>query len=128
MKAVIKAILIIIAVLAVSVSVIIGGFIYQTEFKQNEVNTYFSDDGTYSLTIYQIGDPDWPFGKTDCRFVLYGSGGTISTKDFSVYNDGGNVFDDNFNVQWHEDNVSITVNGEEQSDRTYILYFNGETE
>lgn len=110
------------------IGVVVGWIIYQAEFKKYEINTYFSDDKIYCLKIYQIGSPAWPFGKTDCRFVLYENKKEVSKIDVPVYNDGVSVSNNNFDVKWQKDNVTVIVKDERTKDERYIMYFNGATE
>ena len=74
---------------------------YQAEQTETEIGTYLSDDETYSLTIYQLGEPEWSFGNTHCRFVLCKNQIHISTKDFDIACDGANVRQGNFSVYWN---------------------------
>ncbi|MBR3866750.1 MAG: hypothetical protein IKM54_03025, partial [Butyricicoccus sp.] len=102
--------------------------VYRTDYAATEVLTSApevlasaSDDGQYSLTVSMIGEPDWPFGPTHCRFDLEKYGKRILRHSFSVRNDGASVSENNFTVVWNPDSVSVLVTGEEQPEDTYIL-------
>ena len=90
-----------------------------------EVLSSASADGQYSLAVSQIGEPDWPFGPTHCRFVLKKDGKRILRHSFSVRNDGVSVTENNFSVIWNPNDVIVLVTGEEQPEETYILCFDG---
>ncbi len=98
---------------------------YTTEHKPHEIAVYSAADGVYTLTIYQIGEPDWPFGKTDCRLQLKRGDKTIVKLDMSIQDDGANAGEHNFTVDWHTDNVTVTAKASEQQDKEYVLYFDG---
>lgn len=103
----------------------IGTLKYKTDYARKEINTYYSDDKTYKLVIYTIGEPEWPFGSGKCRFVLSKDGKDITNFNFKQSNDGKWATADDFNVSWFDDKVKIIVSGEEQEDITYSLFFNG---
>lgn len=75
-----------------------------------------------------IGEPDWPFGSTHCRFDLFKDDKRIIKYPFSIHNDGANAHEDNFDIIWNEDNVTVIVSGSEQNDIEYVLNFDGTTE
>lgn len=112
--------------------IIIAGITYKTTYSKTEVKTeveaLISNDNKYKLIIYEIGEPDWPFGSTHCRFVLYNDGEKVNELNFDIRNDGGRARRENFNVQWNADNVLIVVRGKEQKDISYYLYFDGSTD
>lgn len=75
-----------------------------------------------------IGEPDWPFSSTHCRFDLFKDDKRIIKYPFSIHNDGANAHEDNFDIIWNEDNVTVIVSGSEQNDIEYVLNFDGTTE
>ena len=105
-----------------------GWFVYETRYKITQVDASTSPDGTYELYFQQEGDPEWPFGYTHARLTLKKGSKTVTKYSFDVANDGVNIHEDNWSVSWESDRVSVSVNGDEQPRRHYILYFNGETE
>ena len=98
----------------------IGYFIYRTEYKKTLICSSAKEQ--YRLDIYQLGEPDFPFGKSDCRLVLLKDNNKVDSIDVSVKNDGKQLYEDNFTVKWEDDRVSVTVHGEEQEDMTYVLF------
>ena len=103
-------------------------FIDDTTFAEKELATYYSEDGTYQLVIYEIGEPEWPFGPATGRLVLSTENSQISKTDVDVANDGGHTHSEDFDVSWSEDHVTVVVHGQEMYDKTYTLYFDGKTE
>ena len=75
-----------------------------------------------------MGEPDWPFGATHCRFTLRGEGRQILERAFSIQDDGAVARADNFAVRWRADGVQVVVSGSEQGDRVYVLGFDGSAE
>ncbi len=108
--------------------VFVGIFVYKTSYAKTEIGTVISDDGTRKVVIYEIGEPDWPFGAAHCRAVLYDGGKRLDSCNIDIYNDGGWALDTNFAVQWNKDHAQIMTNGEEQEEESYYLYFDGHTE
>ncbi|WMJ90459.1 hypothetical protein [Anaerocolumna sp. MB42-C2] len=70
-----------------------------------------------------IGEPDWPFGTTHCRFDLFDGSKRIAKRPLPIDNDGSNAREDNCSITWNTNNVTIMVSGEEQEDREYVLNF-----
>ena len=75
-----------------------------------------------------VGEPDWPFGATHCRFTLRREGRQILERAFSIQDDGAVARADNFAVRWRADGVQVVVSGSEQGDRVYVLGFDGSAE
>ena len=73
----------------------------------------------YVLTIDRVGEPDWPFGATHCRFTLRREGRQILGRAFSIQDDGAVA---------RADGVQVVVSGSEQGNRVYVLGFDGSAE
>lgn len=114
--------------IAFFVFLLLAGIKYKISYAKTEIETLFFNDGRYQLVIYEIGEPDWPFGSTHCRFVLYDNTKQINTLNFSIRNDGAPAQGENFHTYWGTDNVMTRVSGEEQEDNFYSLYFDGSTD
>lgn len=84
-----------------------------------------SEDGNSSLTIYNVGEPEWSFGNAHCRFQLKNWGLVLYEYSFDVANDGGYARPDNFAIQWDTKKVTVTVSADEAYDKDYILWFDG---
>ena len=102
--------------------ILIAIFIYETEYKISEIETYEKDQ--YRLVIYQVGTPSFPYGSGKCRFVLNKDGKQITKQEIELANDGKWPDSSNFSVEWKSDSVSVTAHGEEQEDVAYTLNFN----
>lgn len=123
-RKIIKGIFVMLGMVAVFMGILVAGFIYVTEYKIHVISDSFSVDRTYRLEIDQVGDPVWPYGSTDCRLVLYSKEDEkIREKDFLVANDGKNVSENNFSIRWEEEQVIVTVYGEEQGYIEYTLQY-----
>ncbi len=123
----IKKILTVIGTLMLIAGILFTGIIYKINFKKELIKSSVSDDKIHTLTVYEIGEPEFPFGSANCRFVLKENRKTISSLDFEICNDGGWALPENVDIQWQKDCAFVTVNGEEQYDRIYHLYFDGKT-
>ena len=113
---------------ALCLAALAGGIWYRVEVAPTEVLTDASPDGAYELTIDMVGEPDWPFGATHCRFTLRREGRQILERAFSIQDDGAVARADNFAVRWRADGVQVVVSGSEQGDRVYVLGFDGSAE
>ena len=108
--------------------ILFAGYKYRTTYAKTEIMTETSEDNQYTLKIYMIGEPEWPFGATHCRMELFKDSKRIIKCPIDIYDDGAIVHEDNFDIKWHEDNVTVTVSGSEQDDNRYILSFDGTVE
>jgi len=104
---------------------LIGGFQYRVNYAKTEVITSVSADGEHALTVYMIGEPDWPFGATHCRFDLRDGVKRTVKEPFSIHDDGVAASENNFAITWHEDHVEILVTASEQPDEICTIFFDG---
>lgn len=124
MKLILKIIGTVILIIFMLISLLAGYFVYKTEYRKEHLYTYTSPDRECSLEIYQIGEPDWPFGSVKGRIVLKKGITPLYSIDFTQHNDGGGVYIEEDNIFWCEDSVRIIVRGEGQ-ENTYTVNFNG---
>ena len=111
------------AVILIPAAVIISLLFALTYHKETLILEQGSDDGIHSVRIFMTGDPEFPFGSTYCRAVLYtGRTGTAET-DIVLRNDGKTADEQNFRITWKQDHVLITASAEEMEDEQYILYY-----
>lgn len=120
-----KLFAIIAAILGLLAMLLLGSVYYITEMELKPVVTEISPDGEAELTIFQVGEPAWPFGPTDCRFDLHVGGKRVVKYPFSIHADGTPASANNFTITWKQEHVEILVRAEEQYAQTYILYFDG---
>ena len=80
-----------------------------------EIATYNSPNGEYSLIFEQMGSPEWPFGATDVRLTLKSHDGkTIKRLSTQVHNDGGCASEWNIkSISWNNDAVVVILRGAE---------------
>lgn len=100
-----------------------GLFKYQVSYKKTEISEYSHDH--YVLTIYMIGEPEWPFGRTHCSLVLKKENHKVIEYKFNVRNDGCSVSKNNFDVKWYEEYCLLLSNGEEQPEIEYKIDYQG---
>lgn len=101
-----------------------GVLIYTEFFLVKEVCAIEAVDHHYTIVLYQIGSPGWPFGSVTARLVVKNSSGWIIDQcTFELNNDGGCVYGSNLkDVLWFRDRVEITMRGADDRENTvYIL-------
>lgn len=90
-----------------------------------EVATYHSPNGEYSLVFEQMGDPAWPFGPADVRLTLKNHTGKIIERvSAQVFNDGGSASKDNIaSIAWNDDAVIIVLSACEMEDNEVSIAY-----
>lgn len=88
-------------------------------FKITDVAKEISPDGEYEAILQTYGEPV-SFGSTPLRVTVQTKDGNVLEEiENSVANDGAILSDDdNWEVVWEEERVSITLKGCEQEDET----------
>ena len=64
--------------------ILAGNAFYRNRYKLSEVSSYENEQ--YKLTIYQVGEPVFPFGAGKCRAVLSKDGDQLSRTDIILAN------------------------------------------
>lgn len=129
-----KAGKIVLLILSITVALLIGawlfvGALWSGAFNfmlPEEVATYNSPDGEYSLVFEQMGDPAWPFGPTDVRLTLKNHDGKIIKRlSTQVHNDGGCASEWNIkSISWNHEAVVVILRGAEMKDKEVIIVYN----
>lgn len=83
-----------------------------------------SDDNIHTVSIYMVGDPEFPYGSTNCQAVLNENNKTINKQDIILKNDGKIAMEENFAIEWQTDKVIITAMAEEMDPEQYVFTFN----
>lgn len=128
MKKTLKFVLGFVAVVFIILAVFLGSFVYVSDYKITKVDTSVSPDGTYELVLQAVGEADFPFGSASGRLVLYEGKSRISRSDFELWDDGGSIRSEIWDITWHGDYVEVVLSGDEQFDEQIILYFDGRKE
>ena len=128
-----KAVKVVLIIISIAVALIIGawlfiGAIWSGAFNfllPNEIATYHSPDGEYSLVFEQMGDPGWPFGPTDVRLTLKNHDGKIVERvSTQVFNDGANASEYNVaSVSWNDDSVIVVLRACEMEDKEVSIAY-----
>lgn len=128
-KSISRIVIFIIVTFTVIIFLLVGSIAYVVNYKIHEIDTDVSPDGKYELILQQVGDPEWPFGSTHARVVLKDGKKIIKKYSFDVHNDGANITDRSWIVNWYDNSVVWIVYGEEQPDQSYRICFddNGTT-
>ena len=91
-----------------------------------EIATYRSPNGEYSLVFEQMGDPAWPFGSTDVRLTLKEHNGKIIERvSTQIQDDGANASEHHVvSVSWNNDAVVVILRGSEMQDKEVAIPYN----
>ena len=85
-----------------------------------------SPDGSYTVSLYQLGSPQWSFGSVDAKLVLTDrEGAVIDQVKFRLANDGAGVGAGNIEqITWLDNQVEIIM-GESDTTRkfTFVLSY-----
>lgn len=70
-----------------------------------------------------VGQPNWPFGSTAVQITVKNNdtGKIIQKIQDNIEDDGGIFRKENWNIEWKNDIVIITLKGEEQKDKIYTV-------
>ena len=70
-----------------------------------------SPDGNFTVSLYQVGSPQWSFGPVKAKLVLADSWGKIlDEENFSLNNDGTDVFAGNIaEIIWSDSYVEVEM-------------------
>ena len=128
-----KAAKVVLIIVSIAVALIIGtwlfiGAIWSGVFNfllPNEIATYHSPDGEYSLVFEQMGDPGWSFGPTDVRLTLKNHDGKIIDRvSTQVFNDGANASEYNIaSVSWNDNTVIVVLRACEMEDKEISIVY-----
>lgn len=76
--------------------------------------------------MQSVGAPLF-FSSADGRLLLKKNDTIINKMDFTLSDDGGSIREDVWSVSWYKDHVGVVIQGTEQDDTLYNLYYNGKT-
>lgn len=124
MKKVIKVILGIVLSIVLVLGLLYGLFIYMIEYHVETVakESYYE----YEVVMQSVGAPLF-FSSADGRLLLKKNDTIINKMDFTLSDDGGSIREDVWSVSWYKDHVGVVIQGTEQDDTLYNLYYNGKT-
>ena len=98
-------------------------FLYQAEFRKHDVDAAESPDGLYRLELQQVGEPKLPFRSTKGRILFISNETTVYKQAFTVQDDGGNLSEYNWSVEWNTDSVTVTLWGREQEPEKIVFQY-----
>lgn len=124
-KSILKWFAIIVGAIVSVAAIWIASFVYEIKFKVEDIASYISDDGRYSVLIQTVGEPVF-FGPSTARVIVYGynaDGKAEKLEQFetAVYDDGGSLQQEDCTVQWRNSSVKIIFTGCEQDDAVYEI-------
>ena len=101
----------------------ISGLYFKPSMKKTVLLEETGTGNAYTLTVYMIGDPDFPFGAVACSAVLKEGETVIRSQDFSLHNDGKVPSAEDFRVTWASDGVILRAHAEESDDVVITLSY-----
>lgn len=126
-KKIIKVLLGIIGTFLATMSIIIGIFYYELNYKIEDVDTSISPDGKYELVLQAVGEPVF-FSEADGRVVFKEGKRIVAKCSFDLYDDGGSIRSEVWKVTWKDEAVEILISGDEQNDELIIIFYDGRSE
>ena len=129
-----KTVKVVLIIVSIAVALIIGAWLFIGAIWSgalnfmfpNEIATYHSPDGEFSLFFEQMGDPAWPFGPTDVRLTLKEHNGKIIERvSTQIQDDGANASEHHVvSVSWNNDAVVVILRGSEMQDKEVAIPYN----
>ena len=101
----------------------ISGLYFKPSLKKTVLREDARAGSNQTLTVYMIGDPDFPFGAVACSAVLKDGEKVIASQDFSLHNDGKVPSAEDFRITWAEDSVILRAHAEESDDVVVTLSY-----
>ncbi len=108
--------------------VLLGCLTYEMRYKKEVRAQSVSPNGCHTLNLVAVGEAAWPFGPADGKLVLKENGKTIAEDTFTLFDDGGSIREENWEVTWEEDMVRVVIRGEEQYPEEFVVGFDGRVE
>lgn len=118
-------------ILGISSILIIAPFCYlkyKTRWEVAIVDKAIAPHSEYTLKMYSVGEPYWPFGSANGQLILEKGKTFVTSVGFEIANDGARFNATNWDVSWYSDRVEIVLLGKEQCDEHVIIYFDGSIE
>ncbi len=96
------------------------------KYTTTDIASFSSPDGRYRLEYQQRGDPEFPFGKTYVRFILYDNGKQKTSVDTFISDDGAIANEHNIkSIDWRNESVSVVLQASEMDDKEIVIAYNG---
>lgn len=119
----IKIVLLIMGILVVWILLLVGSFLYVTEYKYTDIDTQISPDERCQITLQMKGEPEWPFGRTYGRIIVTYDDEIIKKPEFEISDDGAMLGTKNWDVAWGLAGVQVTLKGSEQEDQVIEIMY-----
>ncbi len=118
-----KNLKLIICLVIIILTCVFGYNKYRTDYRLTKVLESSHND--YSLVINMVGEPVMPYGETKCRATFYQNGKKLNSYDFSYLDDGAKADKDNFELEWFDEYVNVTIRASEEENgiTTYDFYY-----
>ncbi len=94
-----------------------------SEPKEQWITSEVSPNEVYTLELYMVGTPRFPFWVTDCRGYLLRDQVQVGLVEFELYNDGKVATKDNFAVEWQASQVVIHANALKMMEKDFTISY-----
>ena len=101
----------------------VADYVYTTEYKETTILKITNEENGYTVTFNEVGEA-FLFGNSEVKVILEDENGEKITeiKDI-IGNDGKRLGEENISVVWYEDEVRVTLHGEEQEDELHVIEY-----
>ena len=119
-----KILIRIIITFLIIISIFIAIFVYIIKIRITDVAEFVNEKNNYKIIFQEVGEPEWPFGRTKVKVTLVNSNNK-RLKSFEEYisDDGAVAREENIKVNWYDDYVEIVLMGGEQEDDVHKLKY-----
>lgn len=121
-----KAFLCILGSVLLLLAAVWGGIRYRTRYEVVLLDSSFSPDGEYTLTLASVGEPDWPFGSARGRITLKQNEKQLSRTEIDIADDGCQLGKEHWSIVWQDTHAAVTLRASEQPDEHWRFYFDGQ--
>lgn len=105
--------------------IFISWFVYVTEIRATNISQYVNPTNNYTILFQEVGEPEFPFGKTDVKITLLSDKKKkVDTITTYIKDDGGHAKEENISIKWFENYVEVTLLGSEQQNDIHKIYYN----
>ena len=101
----------------------VADYVYTTEYKETTMVKITNEENGYTVTFNEVGEA-FLFGNSKVKVILEDENGEkIAEIKDTISNDGKRLGEENISVVWCEDEVRVTLHGEEQKDELHVIEY-----
>ncbi len=101
----------------------VADYVYTTEYKETTIVQITNEETGYTVTFNEVGEA-FLLGNSEVKVILEDENGEkIAEIIDTIGNDGKRLGEENISVLWCEDEVRVTLHGEEQEDELHVIEY-----